>query len=91
MTAATFLPAAPEDLAVRLRDRAYELMDDHPIAAAHLVLAAASLAPTCEDEREVADHFTYLVADFAQGLARIHHRARIKNLQCSGDLFDGAR
>ena len=89
--AATLLPNAPEGLAVVLRDRAYELMDHNPIAAAHLVLAAASLAPTSEDEREVAEHFTYLVADFAQGLARIHHRARIANLQCSGGLVDGAR
>ena len=91
MTAAPFPPAAPEDLAVGLRDRAYELMDDHPIAAAHLVLAAASLAPTCEGEKEVAEHFTYLVADFAQGLARVHRRARVAEMQCSGGVADGAR
>ena len=90
MTPALSPLADAEDLAVGLRDRAYELMDHHPIATAHIVLAAASLAPTCENEREVAQHFTYLVADFAQGLARVHHRARIASLQCSGTVADGA-
>lgn len=83
--------ARAEELAVGFRDRAYELMDDHPIAAAHLVLAAATLAPTCAHEQDVADHFTYLVADFAQGLARVHRRARATAFQGSGGAIDGAR
>ena len=83
------MPALPsladaEDLAITFRDRAYELMDHHPIAAAHLVLAAACLAPTCEAEKKVAEHFTYLVADFAQGLARVRRRARVAELHCWG-------
>ena len=73
-----------EELAVGFRDRAYELMDLNPIAAAHLVLAAASLAPTCRDERDVANHFAFLVADFANDLGRIHHRAKTANLQHGG-------
>ncbi|VXD03980.1 hypothetical protein SPHINGOT1_470033 [Sphingomonas sp. T1] len=53
-------------------------MDRSPIAAAHLVLAAATLAPECDDERDVADQFSFVIADFAMGLARIHHRARAR-------------
>lgn len=69
---------SPERLAAAFRAQAYDLMDMSPIAAAHLVLAAATLAPECDDERDVADQFSFVMADFAIGLARIHHRARAR-------------
>jgi len=65
-----------ECIAAAFRAQAYDLMDKSPIAAAHLVLAAATLAPECDDERDVAEQFSFVMADFAMGLARIHHRAR---------------
>lgn len=67
-----------ESIAAAFRAQAYDLMDRSPIAAAHLVLAAATLAPECDDERDVADQFSFVMADFAMGLARIHHRARAR-------------
>ena len=67
-----------ESIAAAFRAQAYDLMDRSPIAAAHLVLAAATLAPECDDERDVADQFSFVIADFAMGLARIHHRARAR-------------
>lgn len=63
------------DLADELRTQSFHLMTAHPIAAAHLVLAAASIAPTCEAEREVADEFSYVIVDFAQQLGVLHRRA----------------
>ena len=65
-----------ESIAAAFRAQAYDLMDRSPIAAAHLVLAAATLAPECDDERDVADQFSFVMADFAMGLAKLHHRAR---------------
>jgi hypothetical protein len=66
---------ADADLADGFRTQSFHLMQAHPIAAAHLVLAAASIAPTCAAEQEVADEFSYLIADFAQQLRLIHQRA----------------
>lgn len=66
---------ADVDLADDFRTQSFHLMQAHPIAAAHLVLAAASIAPTCAAEQEVADEFSYVIADFAQQLRRIHQRA----------------
>lgn len=68
----------PESIADSLRSYAFDLMDRSPIAAAHLVLAAATLAPECDDERNVADEFSFVMADFAIGLAKVHHRARLR-------------
>jgi hypothetical protein len=67
-----------ESIADSLRAYAFDLMDRSPIAAAHLVLAAATLAPECDDERNVADEFSFVMADFAIGLAKVHHRARLR-------------
>lgn len=67
-----------ESIAAAFRAQAYDLMDRSPVAAAHLVLAAATLAPECDHERDVADQFSFVMADFAMGLARIHHRARAR-------------
>jgi hypothetical protein len=67
-----------ESIAAAFRAQAYDLMDKSPVAAAHLVLAAATLAPECDDERDVADQFSFIMADFAMGLARIHDRARAR-------------
>lgn len=75
---ATEMPKAPmskEDLADSFRTQSFHLMQSHPIAAAHLVLAAASIAPTCPSEQEVADEFAYAIADFAQQLGVLHRRA----------------
>ncbi|MES3097755.1 hypothetical protein [Sphingomonas aerolata] len=63
------------DLADKFRTRSFHLMNTHPIAAAHLVLAAASIAPTCDAEQEVADQFSYVIVDFAQQLGVLHRRA----------------
>lgn len=63
------------DLADNFRTQSFHLMKTHPIAAAHLVLAAASIAPTCDAEQEVADQFSYVMADFAQQLGVLHRRA----------------
>lgn len=75
---------SPEGIAAALRTQAYTVMDVSPIAAAHLVLAAATLAPECDDERDVADQFSFVMADFAMGLAKIHHRARTRIEQEKG-------
>ena len=63
------------ELADSFRTQSYHLMQEHPIAAAHLVLAAASIAPTCEAEQDVADQFSYAIVDFAQQLGVLHRRA----------------
>lgn len=44
------------EFADKLRSRAGQLMRTHPAAATHLVLAAASIAPTCPHEQLVAEH-----------------------------------
>jgi hypothetical protein len=67
------------DLADSMRAESFHLMDAHPIAAAHLVLAAASIAPTCPAEQDVADQFCYVIADFAQQLGLLHRRAVERN------------
>ena len=64
-----------EELADSFRTQSFHLMQEHPIAAAHLVLAAASIAPTCEAEQDVADQFSYVIVDFAQQLGVLHRRA----------------
>ncbi len=63
------------DLAYNFRTQSFYLMEAHPIAAAHLVLAAASIAPTCDAEQDVADQFSYVIFDFAQQLGVLHRRA----------------
>jgi len=63
------------DLADNFRTQSFHLMEAHPIAAAHLVLAAASIAPTCDAEQDVADQFSYVIVDFAQQLGVLHRRA----------------
>lgn len=71
-------PSSPEEIADDFRTRAFHLMDEHPIAAAHLVLAAASIAPECAAEKEVADEFSFVIAEFTQQLKILHHRAVVK-------------
>lgn len=71
-------PSSPEEIADDFRTRAFHLMDAHPIAAAHLVLAAASIAPECAAEKEVADEFSFVIAEFTQQLKILHHRAVAK-------------
>lgn len=63
------------DLADSFRTQSFHLMQAHPIAAAHLVLAAASIAPTCAAEQDVADEFSFVIVDFAQQLDVLHRRA----------------
>ena len=63
------------DLADSFRTQSFHLMQAHPIAAAHLVLAAASIAPTCPAEQDVADEFSFVIVDFAQQLGVLHRRA----------------
>ena len=63
------------ELADDLRTQSFHLMGAHPIAAAHLVLAAASIAPTCPDEQDVAESFSYVIIDFAKQLSVLHSRA----------------
>lgn len=71
-------PLADAELADSFREQSFHLMTTHPIAAAHLVLAAASIAPECEDERNVADEFSYVIADFVQMLGILHRRAVLR-------------
>jgi len=63
------------DLADSFRTQSFHLMQAHPIAAAHLVLAAASIAPTCAAELDVADEFSFVIVYFAQQLGVLHRRA----------------
>jgi hypothetical protein len=63
------------DLADSFRTQSFYFMQEHPIAAAHLVLAAASIAPTCDAEQDVADQFSFVIVDFAQQLGVLHRRA----------------
>jgi len=82
--------SSPTELADDFRTRAFHLMDDHPIAAAHLVLAAASIAPECAAEKEVADEFSFVIADFTQQLKILHHRAVVKRASQTGGAHHGA-
>lgn len=66
------------DLADSFRTQSFHLMQKHPIAAAHLVLAAASIAPTCDAEQDVADQFSYVIVDFAQQLGVLRRRAVLR-------------
>ena len=77
------------ELAAEYRTLAFEVMERSNVAAAHLVLAAATLAPACEQEREVADYFGKVVAAFAAQLAAIHRRRRLQQLR-QGKQLDGA-
>ena len=86
-----FARSEPSHIAATLRAHAYHLMDAHPIAASHLVLAAASVAPTCAEEEEVADHFSYLIADIAQQLAIIHRRSGSRHTSQGREKNNGAR
>jgi len=63
------------DLADNFRTQSFHLMEAYPIAAAHLILAAASIAPTCDAEQDVADQFSYVIVDFAHQLGVLHRRA----------------
>ncbi|MDK8187121.1 MULTISPECIES: hypothetical protein [Sphingomonas] len=79
-----------EELADDLRTRAFHLMDEHPIAAAHLVLAAASIAPECAAKKEVADEFSFVIANFTQQLKILHHRAVTTRAIITGAARHGA-
>jgi hypothetical protein len=83
-------PASPE-LADTLRSKAGELMVTHPAAATYLVLAAASIAPTCPDEQMVAEHYAELAAPLTEQLARLHHRRTTVVRWPSRRRRDGAR
>jgi hypothetical protein len=83
--------SSPQEIADDFRTRAFHLMDDHPIAAAHLVLAAASISPECAAEKEVADEFSFVIADFTQQLKILHHRAVTRRAAQTGGACDGAR
>lgn len=52
-----------------------DLADSFRTQSFHLMLAAASIAPTCAAEQDVADEFAYAIADFAQQLGILHRRA----------------
>jgi len=69
------IETADTELADSFRTQSFHLMREHPIAAAHLVLAAASIAPTCPAEQDVADQFSYVIIEFAQQLGVLHRRA----------------
>lgn len=73
------------DLADSFRTQSFHLMQEHPIAAAHLVLAAASIAPTCDAEQDVADQFSYVIVDFAQQLGLLHRRAVLRREGTTAD------
>ena len=75
-----------EDAADSLRTQSFHLMEANPIAAAHLVLAAASIAPTCDAERDVADEFSYVIGDFAQELIALHRGAVTRRAQDTGSV-----
>ncbi|MET0375361.1 MAG: hypothetical protein ABW128_14035 [Rhizorhabdus sp.] len=67
---------SPEELADSFRTQAWHLMERHPVVGAHLVLAAAALAPICDDERDVAEELSDLIADFTVELGMLHARAK---------------
>jgi len=73
------------DLADSFRTQSFHLMQEHPIGAAHLVLAAASIAPTCDAEQDVADQFSYVIVDFAQHLGVLHRRAVLRREGTTAD------
>ena len=77
------------DLADSFRTQSFHLMEAHPIAAAHLVLAAASIAPTCDAEQDVADQFSYVIVDFAQQLGVLHRRAVNRRAQDARSAANG--
>jgi len=79
------------DLADSLRTQSFHLMQAHPIAAAHLVLAAASIAPTCAAEQNVADEFSFVIVDFAQQLGVLHQRAVNRRAQETAGVAHGHR
>lgn len=78
------------ELAAEYRTLAFKVMERSNIAAAHLVLAAATLAHECREEREVADFYGEVIADFAAQLAAIHRRRRLQQLR-QGEQLDGSR
>ena len=75
VTAMTPGELSDAELADSFRTQSFHLMREYPIAAAHLVLAAASIAPACDAEQDVADQFSYVIVDFAQQLGVLHRRA----------------
>ncbi|MBB5713052.1 hypothetical protein [Sphingomonas xinjiangensis] len=77
------------DLADDFRTQSFHLIEAHPIAAAHLVLAAASIAPECDAEKDLADEFSYLIVDFAQELRILHARAIARRAQSVGRPING--
>lgn len=86
VTEAPTAAMSKKDLADGFRTQSFHLMQAHPIAAAYLVLAAASIAPTCPAEQDVADKFAYAIADFAQQLGVLHCRVVTQREQkASGD------
>lgn len=83
-------PVSRQDLADDFRTQSYHLMEQYPIVGAHLVLAAASLAPTCDDERDVAEEFSDLIDDFAAELGRLHARAKALRAVSGQEVTHGA-
>ncbi len=79
------------DLADSFRTQSFHLMQAHPIAAAHLVLAAASIAPTCAAEQNVADEFSFVIVDFAQQIGVLHQRAVNRRAQETAGVAHGHR
>lgn len=79
------------DLADCFRTQSFHLMQAHPIAAAHLVLAAASIAPTCAAEQDVADEFSFVIVDFAQQLGVLHRRAVNRRAKDAAGVSHGHR
>lgn len=64
-----------EKVADELRAQAFRLANEHPIASAHLSLAAANIAPTSKFEAAVAFHVVYEVMEFTNALVSLHHQA----------------
>ena len=85
----TSVTLADRNLADSFRTQSFQLMQAYPIAAAHLVLAAASIAPTCAAEQDVADQFSFVIVDFAQQLSVLHRQAVKRRAQESAGVGHG--
>lgn len=68
-----------QEAADELRTRAFHLMPTHPMAATHLVIAAAGIAPTCDDELDVAVQLAEMLAGFTSILQGLHRGAGSRN------------
>lgn len=68
-----------QEAADELRTRAFHLMSTHPMAATHLVIAAAGIAPTCDDELDVAVQLAEMLSGFTSILQGLHRGAASRN------------